>query len=300
MPNQPHSDPRALLEATRSLVDRALDRALQRTTEPRAEELNAHAAPARLMEAMRYAALAPGKRLRPALALCAAEALGASWEDALPGACAVEMIHAYSLVHDDLPALDDDDLRRGRPSCHRAFDEATALLTGDALLTEAFAVLSDPRPLLEGRVIDPARRAAAVLELARAAGAGGMVGGQVDDLQMELAQAPDTKAPIEAVLSVHRRKTGRLIAAAAALGGHLAGGSAEQLSALRTFGASVGLAFQLVDDVLDSDGLAQTRGYDAREEAQKLTREAHAALERLGPGGANLRLIATAMAERKV
>ena len=253
-----------------------------------------HRAPARLLEAMHYAALSPGKRLRPTLALAGAQAVGGHPDDALPAACAVEMIHAYSLVHDDLPCMDDDDTRRGRPSCHRKFDEATALLAGDALLTEAFAALTDPVPLAEGRVTEPAVKADAVRILARAAGAAGMVGGQQDDVSAE------GKTIDEAHLTViHRRKTGRLIQVAASLGALLGGGGPADVARLREYGAHVGLAFQLVDDILDGDGVAALKGdAQTRADAREWTRRALLAIEPYGARAAALRTIAERMVAR--
>lgn len=255
---------------------------------------NGHLAPERLLAAMRYAVLSPGKRLRPTLVLGAAAAVGGAPDDALPAACAVEMIHAYSLVHDDLPSMDDDDVRRGRPSCHKQFDEATALLAGDALLTEAFATLTDPRPLGDGRPVDAGILAQAARLLARAAGAGGMVGGQQDDIGSG-AHPPD-----EAALTViHRRKTGRLIQVSAALGALFGGGRPADVDRLRTFGAHVGLAFQLVDDVLDGDGVAALAGDDAaRAQAQDWTRRAVEALHPYGEAAAGLRSVAERMVAR--
>lgn len=276
-------------------VEPALAEALDRIGETRSSDGpdGAHAVPDRLLEAMRYAVLSPGKRLRPALALGAARAVGAKIADVLPAACAVEMVHAYSLVHDDLPALDDDDMRRGIPSCHKKFGEATALLAGDALLAEALAVLADERPLDGGARVPPSRRAAATLELARAIGAGGMVGGQHDDLALEDDVAHDH------LVSIHRRKTGRLIQASVTLGAILGGAKKRQIDALRAFGADIGLAFQLVDDVLDADGVVKTTGAtEARADATELSARA---IERLGEFGRRARplaKVAEKMAER--
>lgn len=253
----------------------------------------AHVVPERLLAAMRYAVTSPGKRLRPALVLGGALAVDAHVDDALAAACAVEMVHAYSLVHDDLPALDDDDTRRGLPACHREFDEATALLAGDALLTEALALLADPRPLGQGRPIDAARRAEATTELARAIGAAGMVGGQQDDITL------GANASREQLYTIHRRKTGRLIAASVALGAIVGGGTPEDVEALRAFGADIGLAFQLVDDILDGDGVVPHVGDEAaRSEAIDLTARATARLERFGERGRPLAEVADRMAER--
>jgi geranylgeranyl diphosphate synthase, type II len=198
--------------------------------------------PCQLAEAIRYALLAPGKRLRPRLVLLATEACGGSVSVALAAACAVEMVHAYSLVHDDLPAMDDDDLRRGRPTCHKMFGEATAILVGDALLARAFEVLaSDVQPA------DRAARCCAVL--AHAAGATALVGGQAADLAGDAAGSN-----VRALELIHRRKTGALIVASLQLGGIVAGATAVQFAALEQFGGHLGLAFQITDDLLDVAG----------------------------------------------
>jgi geranylgeranyl diphosphate synthase type II len=204
--------------------------------------------PAELREAMRYSLLAPGKRLRPLLTLMAAEACGGEIEAALPAACAVEMIHSYSLIHDDLPAMDDDDLRRGRPTCHKAHGEARAILAGDALLTLAFQVLAqDVRPA------EVAARCCGALAVA--AGAVGMVGGQADDLQAE-----SLPATLETLEAIHRRKTGAMILAALRLGAFIAGASESRLTALDIYGKNLGMAFQITDDLLDAAGDEQVVG----------------------------------------
>jgi geranylgeranyl diphosphate synthase, type II len=215
-----------------------------------------------LFEAMRYMALGGGKKVRPAIVLLAAEACGGSADEAMPAACAVEMIHTYSLVHDDLPAMDNDDLRHGRPSCHKAFGEAMAILAGDALLTEAFAVLAT-------RVTDAAKSRRLAAELAGAAGAVGMVGGQVADLEAERLRSSN-----EGLLNViHRRKTARMIEASAVMGAISAGASEHYERSLRDYGSHLGLAFQIADDVLDAASttavLGKTAGKDAA--AGKLT-----------------------------
>ncbi len=214
---------------------------------------------------MRYALLAPGKRLRPALVLMASEATGGSMEAVMPGAVAVEMIHAYSLIHDDLPAMDDDDLRRGRPTVHIQFDEAIAILAGDALLTQAFTHLAQT-------VTDPKKAAEAVRILAIAAGPCHLVGGQADDLAAEsefatLDQPPD-QPPEAAEISrrldhletIHRRKTGALFSASLQLGAILSGADEEQRGLLRNYAGDIGLAFQVVDDLLDATADSQTLG----------------------------------------
>ncbi len=212
----------------------------------------ARRAPARLAEAMKYSLLDGGKRLRPVLCLAFADAVsrasnggGAPADDA---ACALECIHTYSLVHDDLPAMDDDDLRRGRPTNHKAFGEAMAILAGDALLTDAFTMLAT------GAQKEQALRGRLVAELARAAGAGGMVGGQVLDI------AEDRPAELEYLLKLHRGKTGALITAACRMGAIAGGGEAQAIEAATVFGDSVGLAFQIADDLLDVTASAETMG----------------------------------------
>jgi geranylgeranyl diphosphate synthase type II len=196
--------------------------------------------PTRLGEAIRYSLLAPGKRIRPILTLMAAEAVGGRIEAALSGAVAVEMIHAYSLVHDDLPAMDDDDLRRGRPTTHIAFDEATAILAGDSLIPLAFEHLAT-------RVEQPGLAIACIRRLALASGPQALVGGQSEDLAAE-SGGEQTLARLEAI---HRRKTGALIDAAVEIGGLLGGGTPEDLAALASYSRPLGLAFQVVDDCLD-------------------------------------------------
>lgn len=204
--------------------------------------------PEQLREAMRYSLLAPGKRLRPILVLLAAEACGGESEAAIPAAAAVEMIHTYSLIHDDLPAMDDDDLRRGRPTCHKAFDEATAILAGDALLTLAFEVLAE-------HMQPPVVAAACCAALARAAGATGMVGGQADDLAGQFSDGG-----IEALEAIHRRKTGAMFLVSLELGALSAGATLEQRQALTIYGRCLGLAFQITDDLLDVRGDAAAMG----------------------------------------
>jgi geranylgeranyl diphosphate synthase type II len=192
--------------------------------------------------------LAPGKRLRPLLVLMSAEACGCPRAGAMPAACAVEMVHTYSLIHDDLPAMDDDDWRRGRPSCHVKFGEANAILAGDALLAQAFEVLS-------GEVQPPDVAVACCLELARAAGASALVGGQVDDLQ-----SPGLAGDLTQMERIHRRKTGAMFQVSLRLGGRIGQAAPPQLAALDAFGRKLGLAFQIVDDLLDIKGDATTLG----------------------------------------
>lgn len=199
--------------------------------------------PNRLAEAMRYSLMAGGKRLRPILAMWAAEACGTRGEAALPVAVALEMIHTYSLIHDDLPAMDDDDLRRGNPTCHKKYDEATAILAGDGLLTLAFEVIA--REQKPADVVGDC-----VLILADAAGPCGMVAGQMADLQAEQR----TDANLKELEAIHRRKTGALLCAALKLGATVAKASDAEKAALEAYGWSVGLAFQVVDDLLDATG----------------------------------------------
>jgi geranylgeranyl diphosphate synthase type II len=217
--------------------------------------------PPHLAEAIRHSLLAPGKRLRPMLVLMACQACGYDSSQAIAAACSVEMIHTYSLVHDDLPAMDDDDMRRGRPSCHMKFGEATAILAGDALLAGAFEVLAtgtEPPPVA----------ARCVAELAKAAGACQLVGGQEDDLKAEFANLG-----IEQLEAIHRRKTGAMIRVSLRLGGIVGQASDKQLAALDAYGERLGLAFQIVDDLLDQEGTAAALGKRTKKDDQhgKLT-----------------------------
>jgi geranylgeranyl diphosphate synthase, type II len=213
--------------------------------------------PAELSAAIRYALLAPGKRLRPRLVLLAATVCGGAIDDALTAACAVEMIHTYSLVHDDLPAMDDDDLRRGRPTCHKVYGEAIGILVGDALLARAFEIMAtDVRPA------DRAARCCAVL--GHAAGATALVGGQASDLAGGV-----TGDDIPSLESIHRRKTGALITASLELGGICAGATPPQLAALKTYGQNLGLAFQITDDLLDVSGSQDAMGKRIAKDADR-------------------------------
>ncbi len=218
--------------------------------------------PAHLLEAIRYALLGPGKRLRPRLVLMAAEACGARVEAAMPAACAVEMVHAYSLVHDDLPAMDDDDLRRGRPTCHKKFGEAVAILVGDALLARAFEVLASD-------ITPPSLAARCCAVLGRAAGAAALVGGQADDLAMGKRNHAGFNGDLPELESIHRRKTGALFVAAMELGGAIAQATPEQLKALRSYGRNVGLAFQITDDLLDVAGSQAAVGKRVAKDADR-------------------------------
>ena len=211
---------------------RLVDRALERTLPARRSQLRA---------AMRYSLLAGGKRLRPILALTTGELVGAPTTTVLPFACALEYIHTYSLVHDDLPAMDNDDLRRGRPTSHKVYGEGLAILVGDALLTEAFALMA------RAPGVAPARALAAVEELARAAGEAGMVGGQALDLAAE-----GTVASLARLRAMHGRKTGALFRAAVRVGAIVGGARPAVLRRLTAYGEQLGLAFQIVDDLLDA------------------------------------------------
>jgi geranylgeranyl pyrophosphate synthase len=241
----------AFLDEVRQLIDGELERRLA----PPALD------PGRLGEAMHYAALGPGKRLRPAIAIAAAEACGGARAAALPVAAAIEMLHAYTLVHDDLPAMDDDDLRRGRPTCHRAFDEATAILVGDALQARAFEVLANAPASIAATA-----RMEMLRVLADAIGTRGMAGGQAIDL--EAVQQRLDEAALE---RMHRQKTGALIRASVLLGAISAGVTdAAVRAALVEFGAEIGLAFQIQDDILDVEGTTSALGKRAGADADRV------------------------------
>lgn len=262
--------------------------------------------PPELLEAIEYSLLAPGKRLRPMLVLLAADACGADIREALPAACAVEMIHAYSLVHDDLPAMDDDDMRRGRPSCHAQFGEATAILVGDALQAMAFEVMASGLP--------PATAGWACRELGRAAGAAALVGGQFDDLASE-GQA----GSLDQLRAIHARKTGALIRVSLRLGAIAVHATEEQLQRLDAYGQRVGVVFQITDDLLDHESTAAAMGKrtqkDAqrgkltyptlmgveasRREAQRLTAEACSEVSLFGDSAERLQALARFVLERK-
>src|SRR5271166_4846294 len=242
-------------------VDAALDRSVPAESVP----------PHSIHKAMRYSLFAGGKRIRPVLFLAAAEAVADFTPGAEQVACTLEMIHTYSLIHDDLPAMDNDDLRRGRPTCHKVFGDAIAILAGDALCTLAFEVLA----LAE---CDAARRARLIVELAQASGSvGGMIAGQVHDIEGE-GRHPDSTL----LETIHRAKTGALLRASLRMGGIFAGADEDQLAALSRYGEHVGLAFQIVDDVLDveqpSGKLGKTAGKDAQQ--KKITFPAVYGLER--------------------
>ena len=277
----------AVAQASENLLDRLL------SLQPLPGEVSR---PPRLLEAMRYATLGGGKRLRPFLVVEAARLFGVEGEGVLRAAAALEMIHCYSLVHDDLPAMDDDDLRRGRPTTHKAYDEATAILVGDGLLTYAFDVTADPVTHA-----DPAVRAELVLALARASGLGGMVGGQVLDIEAEQAKVPHTA---DAVIKLQSMKTGALLLYAVQAGAILGRANTAEKEALLRYGKAIGAAFQVADDILDVEAdeaaLGKRAGKDAdrnkatlvaalgleaaRQRRDKLALEAVAALDVFGPG----------------
>jgi geranylgeranyl diphosphate synthase type II len=228
------------------LVDKALDLLL-----PREDEL-----PFSLHKAMRYSVFAGGKRIRPILMLAACEAVGGEIERAMPAACAMEMIHTYSLIHDDLPAMDDDDFRRGNPTSHKVFGEAVAILAGDALLTEAFNAMSSPAGA-DG--VPPATMLAVIHEIGRCAGSYGMVGGQVVDMESEGKHDID----LAIVQYIHTHKTGALLKASIRAGALLGGADEKGLAAMTGYGEAVGLAFQIADDILDIEGTTEEIGKDA-------------------------------------
>ncbi len=289
---------KAYLSERREAVDAALERFLPSASVPNRK----------LHEAMRYSVFSGGKRLRPILALTAYELAGGEGDAVLAPACATELIHTYSLIHDDLPAMDDDDTRRGRPTCHKAFDEATAILAGDALLPLAFEIVAR-----EGR-LTPERRLAVVAELAAANGLAGMVGGQVADMEGE-----GTAVTIEAVEFIHLNKTARPLRAAVLVGALAAGASSDDVAALSAFGERMGLAFQIADDLLDVTGtegeMGKAVGKDegrgkltypaavgvsgATARAKELTEEALAALDVFGDRAWALREIARFVVERR-
>ncbi len=262
--------------------------------------------PARLHSAMRYSLEAGGKRLRPTLVLATAEMFGVRDESALPAAVAIECVHTYSLIHDDLPCMDNDDLRRGRPTAHKQFDEATALLAGDALLTHAFALLAENYP--------DKLAAALVRELAAAAGSRRLIGGQMEDLLAE-KKSDATAAELE---FIHLNKTAAMIEASLVMGGVIGGASDQNLAALRQAGHHLGLAFQIIDDILDATAdtatLGKTAGKDAKAGkttfvklhgveasghfARRHTAEAIATVTRLGAKQSFLPELIASMAER--
>jgi geranylgeranyl diphosphate synthase type II len=290
---------REYLSEQQKLIDCELDRLVPAESVP----------PATIHRAMRYSLFAGGKRIRPLLCLAAAAAVSDSAEGAVTAACTLEFIHTYSLIHDDLPALDNDDYRRGKLTCHKVFGDAMAILAGDALLTLAFEVLSTRLPASGGRAVQ------LIAELSTASGTvGGMIGGQVADLEGE------GKPPGAALLeSIHRAKTGALLRASVRMGAIYGGVQPGQLCALTAYGEHAGLAFQIVDDILDveesSAALGKTAGKDAQQQkitfpavyglaeskrmAEEELRKAHAALELFGARGQRLRELADLIVQRR-
>jgi len=286
-------DLKAYLQDRRGLVNRALEGYLPKGRGPAF----------RVVEAMHYSLFAGGKRLRPILCLAGAEAVGGDPGEALPVACALEMIHTYSLIHDDLPAMDDDDLRRGHPTCHKQFDEATAILAGDGLLTEAFRIMAEAASKFEGREV----MLLEVIQLiGQAAGYQGMVGGQMLDLEAEGKQVS-----LKELETIHRLKTGALLTASVRAGALVGGGSRAEVTVLTSYGEKFGLVFQITDDLLDVEGeaveMGKSPGMDAkkgkatypallgvdkaREWARRLMEEAIAGLAPLGERAEPLREI---------
>jgi geranylgeranyl diphosphate synthase type II len=279
-------------------IDRALDRFLPKAT----------VAPATIHKAMRYSLFAGGKRLRPVLCLAAAEACGGKTRAALPHACAVECIHTYSLIHDDLPSMDNDDLRRGRPTCHKVFGDGIAVLAGDALLTIAFEIATHAKPVSRYDVRDIFR------EITVAAGSRRLIAGQVADLEAEGRRLNRAE-----VRSIHENKTAALLTTSVRLGAMSANATARQLTAITGFGRTLGLAFQVIDDILDvtqtSEKLGKSAGKDlaaqkatypaviglekSRAEARRLTTQAHRALQSLGEHARVLRALADYLLARE-
>ncbi|PIE33506.1 polyprenyl synthetase [candidate division KSB3 bacterium] len=237
------------LSQKRKIIEQALEQCLP-----------AKVTPPLLFEAMRYSVFAGGKRLRPIMLLMTAEMLGRDCQTVAFAGAALEMVHTYSLIHDDLPAMDNDDLRRGRPTNHKVYGEAMAILAGDALLTMAFQVMSEPYYTSS---FEPQAILAATQELALAAGAEGMVGGQVFDMQAEGKLI--TQEQLEAI---HRNKTGKMLSAAVRIGAMLSGATEQQLDVMSAYGDHVGLAFQIVDDVLDLEGTAEELGKNPTSDLQ--------------------------------
>ncbi len=286
------------LKQSAAEVDKALDRFLPKEK----------TSPTTIHKAMRYSIFAGGKRLRPILALAAAEACGGDHQKAMPAACAVEVMHTYSLVHDDLPCMDDDDLRRGRPTCHKVFGDGMAVLCGDALLTESFLILAETTPTSRYKSQCFTR------ELAMTGGSRHLIGGQVLDLEGE------GKALSKAdLLKIHKAKTAALLTTSLRLGAMAVNATPAKLEALTTFGQCLGLAFQIIDDILDvtqpTEILGKTAGKDAkvdkatypavvgldasRKEAANLTKKALAALEPFGKKAHRLREIASFLLVRE-
>ena len=291
----------AYLETRKKIIDEALERYM-----PGEDNY-----PPVIFKALRYSLFAGGKRIRPILCLASAEALGGNIESILPVACALELIHTYSLIHDDLPAMDDDDYRRGRLTSHKVFGENMAILAGDALLTKAFRLMSD-RGLMEK--ISPEKLIYVIHDIAGAAGHFGMVGGQVVDVQSE-GEAVDT----EVLNFIHTRKTGAMITAAVKAGAVLANAAEVELNALASYGRHVGLAFQIADDILNVEGdqklMGKVTGSDtmrgkvtypalvgmdaSRKKAGELVEGALSAIKNFDHRAEPLRMIAAYIIERK-
>jgi len=275
------------------------------------EILNDSANSCRIVQAMHYSLMAGGKRVRPILCIAASEAVGGNADDVLPAACALEMIHTYSLIHDDLPAMDNDDLRRGKPTCHVAFDEATAVLAGDALLTSAFQVLSSNNLINENNTSNQLK---VVHRISFAAGYNGMIEGQMRDITSE-----GTLLSLEQLEDMHFLKTGALIEASIFSGALLGGGSQKQIDQLEIYAKNIGLAFQVADDILNVEGdptvMGKAVGTDnargkstypsimglnkSKEFAKKLVRNALKALDDFDSNANSLRAIACYIIERK-
>jgi geranylgeranyl diphosphate synthase, type II len=286
------------LQTRQKTIDRALDRYLPK------EKVR----PATIHNAMRYSLFAGGKRLRPILTLASAEACGGRIEHAMPLACAMECIHTYSLVHDDLPSMDNDDFRRGRPTCHKVFGDGIAVLAGDGLLTIAFEILSRARPT--------SRYSVSILlrEIAVAAGSQKLIAGQVADLEAEGKQID-----MAGLRYIHEHKTAAILTTSVRLGAMSANANSKQLSAITKFGRALGLAFQVIDDILDvtqtSEKLGKSAGKDiaaqkatypaligldrSRAEAKRLTKQSHDALKVFGKKGDALHALANHLLERE-
>jgi geranylgeranyl diphosphate synthase type II len=286
------------LKSRQQVIDRALDRYLPKTS----------VKPPTIHKAMRYSLFAGGKRLRPILCLAAAEACGGKIDNALPLACALECIHTYSLVHDDLPSMDNDDFRRGRATCHKVFGDGIAILAGDALLTVAFEIISHAKPT--------SRYDMSILlrEVAVAAGSKKLIAGQVADLEAEGLKANRTQ-----LLYIHQNKTAAILTTSARLGAMSANADARKLKAITNFGRALGLAFQVIDDILDvtqtTEKLGKSAGKDvaaskatypaviglekSRVEARRLTRQAHDALSIFAAKSEALHALANYLLERE-
>jgi geranylgeranyl diphosphate synthase type II len=243
-------DIKKYLQEKKEIVDLALEKYFPNQPDPIGKEVF----PVSLHQAIRYSLFAGGKRIRPILSMAAFESVGGKGDTILPFACALEMIHTYSLIHDDLPALDNDDYRRGKPTCHKVFGEAVGILAGDALLTEAFRLMTD-RAIQEFHQYDGATALDVVHQVAQAAGVFGMVGGQVADIESE-----GKGVDFSTLQYIHTHKTGALIMVSVRVGATLGGANEEKLNALTHFGEGIGLAFQIADDILNVEGQAALLG----------------------------------------